>query len=42
MVEALCLIAQGYLYEDVAEKLGLALITIKQYPRNIKKILKNN
>ena len=41
MVEALCLIAQGYFYEDVAEELGLSERTIENYIYRIKKYLKS-
>ena len=39
MVEALCLIAQGYFYKDIAKELGKSIDTIKWYVREIKKIL---
>jgi len=41
MVEALCLIAQGYLYGDIAEELGLSERTIENYVYRLKEYLKN-
>ena len=42
MVKALCLIAQGYFYEDIARELGLSKRTIRRYVNKIKNNLENN
>ena len=40
MARALCLIAQGYFYEDIAEELGLSKRTVEWYVDEMKRFLK--